>query len=196
MDSTELLWLRCQKHDKVAATSKSGDTPLGFQVVCDHLRFIHYVSSFFLGGTNDITKKRNDPYPLAIMEGLYQEVEYVLYDKNGIPHVCQGAYIIVDGGYLNVACFMNPLKGVFGSKNDILWSEMIESVRKDVECVFGILKQRFRMLRNGILLEDEKYVEYAFKTCCILHNMILLYDGLDERWEELVNWETLDPDGA
>jgi Plant transposon protein len=32
-------------------------------------------------------------------------------------------------------------------------SEWIESFRKDAECVFGILKGRFRVLKTGIRLD-------------------------------------------
>jgi hypothetical protein len=43
----------------------------------------------------------------------------------------------------------------------------------DLECFFGILKLRFR---------------------CIFHNMILSHEELDTRWEDSVNWSTLNPD--
>ena len=43
----------------------------------------------------------------------------------------------------------------------------LESVRKDVECVFGILKGRWASLDQGF-----KYRE-IFLTCAVLHNMML-----------------------
>ena len=30
------------------------------------------------------------------------------------------------------------------------WSEFAESIRKDVECAFGILKKRYQILKNAI----------------------------------------------
>jgi Plant transposon protein len=78
-------------------------------------------------------------------------------------------------------------------RDDQLWSEWIESTRKDVECVFGILKGRFRFLRHGILLQTQDKVDTAFFTCCILHNLILEADGMDKRWEENVEWDRLNP---
>ena len=101
----------------------------------------------------------------------------------------------MDGGYVDSIAFVDPDKCRM-SREAVLWSEWVESVRKDVECLFGILKNRFRFFRNGISYKDPKMIEHAFKTCCCLHNMILLFDqgsngGIHE-WET-VNWETLDP---
>ncbi len=79
----------------------------------------------------------------------------------------------------------------------MLLTELIESVRKDVECLFGILKQRFRILRFPFEYHDPVDITNVVKTCAILHNMMLLYDGLDLRlWEENIDWEKLDPDGG
>ena len=66
----------------------------------------------------------------------------------------------------------------------------MESVRKDVECAFGILKIRFRFLRGFVIYHDPLIIEYAFKSATMLHNMLLEWDGLDD-----FNWENTDPDG-
>ena len=63
------------------------------------------------------------------------------------------------------------------SRDKFLFSEWLESVRKDVECTFGILKQRFRYLRNKIQHHSVFIIEAAMKTCCMLHNMLLHFDG-------------------
>ena len=61
-----------------------------------------------------------------------------------------GLYLICDGGYHLWRCLQFPLKDV----PDIWarrWSKRLESVRKDVECAFGILKKRFRILKVPFL---------------------------------------------
>ena len=55
----------------------------------------------------------------------------------------KGLYLIMDGGYHKWRCLECPLKHTSIPK-DALWSKWFESVRKDAECVFGILKGRFR----------------------------------------------------
>ena len=63
----------------------------------------------------------------------------------------------------------------------------LESVRKDVECTFGILKGRFRCLKLPIFYHSKKNIDNMFFTCCILHNMLLSNNGFDRRWEDGCN---------
>ena len=67
---------------------------------------------------------------------------------------------------------------------EVRWSKWIESVRKDVECTFGILKGRFRILKIGIRIHSIESVDQLWCTCCALHNMFLFADGLSETWAE------------
>lgn len=67
------------------------------------------------------------------------------------------------------------------------WSKALESIRKDVECFFGILKGRFRILKLGILFQDKVDIDNMIFTCCTLHNMLHAFDGLNEL-ESTVNW--------
>jgi Plant transposon protein len=87
---------------------------------------------------------------------------------------------------------MNPMKHT-SSRDERLWSEWIESLRKDVECYFGILEGRLRILRNGMPLQSQRAIDQVVFTCCILHNLILEADGLDIRWERQAEWDKLNP---
>jgi hypothetical protein len=53
------------------------------------------------------------------------------------------------------------------------FSSNLESVRKDVECTFGILKKRWKILNNGLLYRDIKVCEKIFVTAVCLHNMLV-----------------------
>ena len=57
-------------------------------------------------------------------------------------------------------------------------------MRKDVECTFGILKGRWRILKTGIRLESLEAADNIWFTCCALHNMLLEVDGLNKKWYE------------
>ena len=59
----------------------------------------------------------------------------------------------------------------------MLWSARIESVRKGIECTFGILKIRFRILWSKIQFQKQIYVDNCSMCCCILHNMNLHDDN-------------------
>eukprot|EP00957_Ditylum_brightwellii_P180473 13747606-Ditylum_brightwellii.AAC.1 len=67
---------------------------------------------------------------------------------------------------------------------EIRWLEWLDSLHKDVECTFGIMKGRFWILKIGIQCHGFEVVNKIWATCCSLHNFLLEEDGLDEKWEE------------
>jgi hypothetical protein len=48
-----------------------------------------------------------------------------------------------------------------------------KSVRKDVECAFGVLQSRFNIVRRPARLWKRKDVVNIMQACVILHNMIV-----------------------
>ena len=60
-----------------------------------------------------------------------------------------------------------------------------------MECTFGILKGRFRVLKSGIRMSGTECADNIFLTCCALHNWLLEIDGLDVQWREgaASDWE-------
>ena len=89
---------------------------------------------------------------------------------------------MVDNGQLKWSCTVPPVKDA-DTFQAIRFSEWLESMRKDVECTFGILKQRFTILRNGIRLDKIKFCDEIWLTCCALHNILLKIDGYDTNWD-------------
>ena len=156
MDVIHVVYGRCPKHLKHSCIGMEGVPTLAFQCVVDHNKRIMYVSQPILGGTKDKTITCNDAFPVCVALGKYHDVEYVLYNNNGIPTLCTGVYFIVDGGYPKVSYLMYP-KGYPSNIEYVKWSEWVESVRKDVECTYGIRKARWRWLRSKI------------QTCLISH---------------------------
>ena len=72
------------------------------------------------------------------------------------------------------------------------WSKRLESVRKDVECCFGRLKGRFRILKLPCRFQSKERVDNCWFAACTLHNMVLTHDGLDSRWEAGVHYDKED----
>ena len=149
-----------------------------------------HVSKYFFGTWNDKQITVNDTFPIDVWQGeKFRRLRYTLITKQGVPVQYQGVWLAVDGGYQKVACFINPMHNRYGF-SEVAFSEWLESVRKDVECVFGILKIRFRFLRGFVLFQEPETLEKAFRTAAMLHNMLLDWDGLND-----FHWENLDPDG-
>ena len=69
------------------------------------------------------------------------------------------AYLICDGGYHTWPCRMSPSKNRMPNSPEMRWSKNVELVRKDIEDVFGILKVRFRLLKNFNYLRKQSSID-------------------------------------
>ena len=144
MDCTHLEWINCPSNLMHSCKGKEPFASRAFQVVCTHTRLITHCSNYFYGAMNDKSISRHDSFSKWCMAGGLDKVRFIVYDKHGRPRRCRGGHVLVDGGYLKWACFLPP-QHKRGETASVYWSECMESVRKDIECVFGILKSRFRM---------------------------------------------------
>jgi hypothetical protein len=108
-----------------------------------------------------------------LKKGWFKNVQWAYYDEHGFKRYAKGIYFICDGGYLRWPVLICPFKHESCSTQKGCFSSKLESVRKDVECAFGILKKRWRILEYGIRFPDINVVEKVFNVCCILHNMMV-----------------------
>lgn len=127
-------------------------------------------------------------YPTS--EGiLHPEKKFFLYDSDGKLKEWSGLYAIVDGGYHEWRCLMAPLKHTLES-DAAMWTKRLESVRKNVECTFGVLKKRFRILRLPFSKRNPAHIDDTFRACCTLHNMLLRHDDLYSIGRKSSDWMT------
>ena len=143
---------------------------------------------------NDKTLVLFDRFVNSLKDGEFDDATFELYKEDGVggtrKRKYKGSWLTVDNGYLNWSVTVPPTKTT-GSRREIRFSQWLESMRKDVECAFGILKGRWRILKTGIRLHSIASADKIWLTCCALHNMLLHVDGLDEKWEDGVasEWE-------
>lgn len=195
-DCVHIKWERCAVGERILHKGKEGFPTLSYELTCDHTSKIIAVTHGFPGTRSDRTIVRFDGFVSDIHDGLkYEDVKYKINTIDGVEEEEKGAWLLVDGGYHKWRCLQCPLKHSAIPK-EALWSEWAESVRKDVECVFGVLKGRFRCLKLPIYYHDKNTIDNMFYCCCILHNILLHFDGLDTRWEDNVNYLGLDGDHA
>ena len=162
-------------------------TSRGYNVTVNHRRRILSCTSGHPARWNDKTLLMYDYFAMSIMNGELQDHEFELYENSDTMKKYTGVWIVVDNGYLLWPILMPPVKNT-SSRKAIRWSEWVESMRKDVECTFGILKGRFRILKTGIRVHGVERCDNIFLTCCAIHNWFLEIDGRDGTWESSAAW--------
>ena len=88
----------------------------------------------------------------------------------------RGMYFICDGGYLRWPILIYPVNDLV-NKDVAKMGGVLTAARKDIECTFGSLKQRFKWLKTWNSLSKKEDIDNVFVTCCILHNILLRVDG-------------------
>ena len=191
-DGVHLMWGRCPSLQTALHKNGKEKVPtLAFNVTVNHAKRIIDTTGSTPGTRNDIAREKFNRFAQALEEGSLQledgtriaEETFRVRLPNcaaGEPswEELKGPYLIADGGFAMRRIYQFPFK-ITSDASRLRWSKRVESVRKDVECTFGILKKRFRILALPLMFPDAKTVERIFKTCCMLHNRLLHYDGLD-----------------
>lgn len=149
------------------------------------------VNTAFLVSHNRQILHVTPPFPATCVDSMIQKLDWSVQqikhnekynghpvkfrDEHGNEIIKKGVTLLVDGGY--------PLHKVFqtGGKNyetasEGMYCKHLESVRKDVECTFGILKSRFRILKYGMRIADRDVINCVIATCAGLHNELLEHD--------------------
>jgi hypothetical protein len=140
-DVTHIVLEKCHSRLKNQNTgAKSSLTTRAYQIVVNHRRQILASTVGYPGRWNDKTIVRFDGFVTDIQRGIYlPDNKFSLFNADGEEVEYKGAWILVDGGYLNWSCLICPFKESISLKEQ-RWSRWVESMRKDVECTFGILK--------------------------------------------------------
>ena len=185
IDCVHVGWDMCPTGIRSDCEGNEGYPTLAFEVVVSHTRKILACSDAFYGTWNDRTISKIDPAIKALREDdYYLTRKWTRYNHLGEAVEETGYFFICDGGYHRWECLIPPYKHQIQGTDAERWSSNMETIRKDVECTFGILKKRFMILKNKFRLHRMEDIANIFKCCCILHNMLLDWDGLDN-WEEI-----------
>ena len=181
-DGVHVSWDRCHSQQKQLHTGKEKYPTVAWNVTVNHKRWIMSVTKGFYGSYNDKTIVKYDNFLTSIHnKELYEDVKFNLRKRDGTILNLKGAWVLCDGGYHRWRCMQCPVKDG-SSVEERRWSKWAESMRKDSECCFGILKGRWRILKTGIKLQSRDIIDDVFFTCCILHNMLMESDKINLDW--------------
>ena len=169
-----------------------------YEVVVTHSKQVISVKGSYYSTINDKNSVKystfiSDLNNKAIYKDLSYKVRTGLAEEDFIE--LSNCYVIADGGYLEWPATITGYPGVSSVPAEYKFTDWVASVRKDVECFFGILKKRFLFFKNPITLQNMEDIDNAFYTACIINNLILKHDGLDKLWLDDVSWENTREDG-
>ena len=187
-DCVHIRWEMCPSIWKTAyKNGKNSYASIAYEMTVTHSKKFQSTTIGHYGTTSDRTIVKFDGFVRQIRtEKKYIDAEFELQvgPKEWITE--KGVYLLVDGGYHKWRVMQCPMKHT-AVTDKIRWSEFAESIRKDVECSFGILKKRFQLLKIGINWHNKTDIDNAVFSCVILHNMLHEFDGYDERWENEID---------
>jgi len=166
-----------------------------YNLTCNHRRQVICTTDGHPARWNDKSLQLYDKLATGLHNGkLLPDHAFKLYDYDSDGNIVKikykGGWLLVDNGYLTWSVTVPPISRTTLRK-EIRWSAQVESIRKDVECAFGILKGRWRILKAGVRIHGVIDADKIFKTCVALHNWLLEVDGLAEEWGEGLpsDWE-------
>ena len=145
IDCTYVAWRKCPVSSANFCIGKEKTPTLSFLCLVDHNKRIMICSNAYYGAANDKQIVKGVSEMQALFHGLLEDVSFKLYDDHGEELVLRGAYLVADGGFLQLGSIIDPGHFLYTVKQ-IRWNKFLESIRKDVDCTFGILKIRFRIL--------------------------------------------------
>ena len=166
---------------KQVSTGKEKFPSRVFEAAVNHRGVIVSATKGFYGSVSDKSIVKFDGAMVAMKKGLYDENTYDVYDDEGKITTVNGAYNLCDNGYHKWSTMMEPSKRP-ADQDDYNWTEMLESLRKDVEKLFGEMKQEFAILKYGSRFKSLALMDNIFLTCCAIHNQRKMLSGLDEMW--------------
>ena len=187
-DATHVSMLKCASWASVNHKGFKLNHPARtYNLTVNHCRQILGSTQGHPSTWNDKTLIHFDPLISSVHDGnIPDNFEFSLFEKDETGRIIEvtyyGVWFMVDNGYLSWSCTIPPIKDP-KTYQCLRFSEWLESMRKDVECTFGIMKGRFSILRYGIRLHSVKNVDKVWLTCCALHNRLLFVDGLNKGWE-------------
>ena len=169
-----IKWSACPAGDHNCAKGKEGYPTVGFQCITDYNRRFLGIFGPQFGTRNDQEIVKLDPNVMKIRSTWFSRIFWSYYTEAGAIRQEKGVYLICDNGYLRWPQLICP----YGAGESVhteagFFSSNIESVHKDADCTFGIMKKRWRILNNGVYYHEIEMCRKILVTCCCFYNFLL-----------------------
>ncbi|KAI3512770.1 hypothetical protein L1887_20089 [Cichorium endivia] len=141
------------------------------EAVASHDLWIWHAFFGVSGANNDLNVLDQS----LIFNDIYRGVTpFCPFQVNGAYY--KHGYYLADGIYRDYAVFVKSFTCPMDPKRK-MFKVAQEAARKDVERAFGVLRQRFHMIKYPSRAWDPRRIRDLMYACIILHNMILEDEG-------------------
>jgi Plant transposon protein len=170
-DCKHFVWKNCPMRlaGQHKGHAEGGKKTLILEALADHRRYLWQVNFGEPGCLNDINILDKSTIVGALMSSEFS-IKTQPYEING--NVRDWMYFLVDGIYPEWSIFVSSYTNPIDPKKK-LFAIYQERVRKDIECAFGILVQRFHILHRPLRGWYQEDIVQVLHTCVILHNMVV-----------------------
>jgi hypothetical protein len=174
-DCKHFVWHRCPMRwaGQHAGHAEGGKKTLILEALADVNRYIWYSNFGDAGSLNDLNVLDKSSIVGSMIDGTF-DITCPSYSINGTRR--DWMYFLVDGIYYDWAIFVKTYSEAIEEKTR-LFAKRQEEVRKDVECAFGILVQKFHILAKPLRSWYLKDICCLLDCCVILHNMVIAARG-------------------
>ena len=195
MDGVHIIWHGCPAGQAYLFKGwKEKHPTFNFNVTVDFNGLPIYVSDWFPGATNDkLMLDADDLHHAILTDPLFTQFQFTCMGRDGEHITVLGAYLICDNGYKDLPTLQRPIRHALPGSIDQAWVDHVESMRKDVECTFGVNKKMFAILKHGIFIRDVHIAADTVKVCFALRRMIYDAKGEDALDPTVqAAWKTMD----
>jgi len=146
IDCVHIHWKNVPTAQRYAFVGKDGKPSFNVEAVSDKRLYCWHLSVGHPGGMNDLNVMRRSSLVQSMLRGEFSEgLEFFVGDR-GFRH----PYLLADGIYPSWPLFMVPYGAPEGVSKERRFDIRQESLRKDVERLFGCVKGRWRVLLNDM----------------------------------------------
>ena len=170
-DCKHFVWKNCPMRlaGQHQGHAEGGRRTLILEGISDHRKYLWQVNFGDAGSLNDLNVLDKSSIVGAMLTGDLS-LQVTPYNINGKDR--DWMYFLVDGIYPAWAIFVTTYSDAIDPKKRHFATQQ-EKVRKDIECAFGILVQRFHVLQRPLRNWYQEQLTDLVHCCAIMHNMIV-----------------------
>jgi Plant transposon protein len=172
-DCKHFNWKNCPMRlaGQYKGHSEGGKKTIILEAIADHRKYFWAVNFGDAGSLNDLNVLDKSSIIGAMLSGELR-IDIEPYTINGNDR--DWMYYLVDGIYPEWAIFVSTCStDATRDPKKKKFATVQERVRKDVECAFRILVQRYHILQRPLRNWDFEDLDALVKCCIIIHNMIV-----------------------